>query len=275
MTALKMKVTIDEKPVSFSAIHSAELERTIAVASDLLQLIESDTELSHKVAPQLKSMHKLLEEKDASLEDLKNALVSLKLDTGTENMLALLLPETNWMSQKYNASNEKEIHYNLSQTTIEIEGLSAQQFGQFFAHQKASEDDNAIRGILIANPDHYVSTNTNPDGSGDQELIETMGMYEKPMRYILHTTTDKKDFPAPRLENYPIVLCVIGTDSQTGNYSGITAFHQFKPTEKGFIASLNLYFSDKFPAQLVEQHKMHLAIEFSNWIKAAYDEQNK
>ncbi|WP_054758885.1 hypothetical protein [Secundilactobacillus collinoides] len=71
MTALKMKVTIDEKPVSFSAIHSAELERTIAVASDLLQLIESDTELSHKVAPQLKSMHKLLEEKDASLEDLK------------------------------------------------------------------------------------------------------------------------------------------------------------------------------------------------------------
>lgn len=51
-------------------------------------------------------------------------------------MLALLLPETNWMSQKYNASNEKEIHYNLSQTTIEIEGLSAQQFGQFFLPTK-------------------------------------------------------------------------------------------------------------------------------------------
>lgn len=145
----------------------------------------------------------------------------------------------------------------------------------YFASQKAGKTEEDIRQILIANPDHYLSRNTKSDGSGDQMLIETMGFFEKPMCYVLHTTTDPEDFPAKRLAGYPNFLCVLGIDSKTGNYSGITAFHQFKPTEDGFIANLNLYFSAKYPLEMVRRHKLHLAIEFSNWLRAAYDRSHK
>lgn len=272
MSELDLKVTIDGDQVSKSEIQQVELSRYFESAAFLITRVESNKALAKQVSTELNAVKSLVNQPDSSLTDFKKAVVDLKLAIGTQQIKKIFTPETDYMSKKYNQSVEQEpVKYNLARTIIEVHGLSAKDFVAYFASQKAGKTEDDIRQILIANPDHYLSGNTKPDGSGDQMLIEAMGFFEKPMCYALHTTNDPHDFPDKQLNGYPNFLCVRGIDYQTGHYSGITAFHQFKPTEDGFIANLNLYFSAKYPLEMVRRHKLHLAIEFSNWLRAAYN----
>lgn len=272
MSDLDLKVTIDGDRISKSDIQQVELSRYFESASFLIALIENRPALANQVSVELATVKKLVANPNSSLSGLKKAVVDLKLAVGTQQMEKLLTLETDYMSNKYNQVVEKQpINYHFARTIIEAHGLSAKDFVAYFASQKAGKTVEDTRQILMGNPDHYVSTNTKTDGSGDQMLIETMGFFERPMCYALHTTNDPHDFPAKQLDGYPNFLCVRGIDYKTGNYSGITAFHQFKPIDNGFIANLNLYFSAKYPLEMVRRHKLHLAIEFSNWMQAAYN----
>ena len=47
------------------------------------------------------------------------------------------------------------------------------------------------------------------------------------------------------------------------------ALHQFQETETGFDALLAIYFPAAAPEDLIEGHRQHLAVEFTNWITAA------
>ena len=47
------------------------------------------------------------------------------------------------------------------------------------------------------------------------------------------------------------------------------ALHQFRETGAGFDALLVIYFPAAAPDDLVEGHRQHLAVEFTNWITAA------
>jgi hypothetical protein len=277
MSKLSMEIKIDGTSVSLEEIHQIELNRYFESAAFLIDHIEADHTLMNQVSTELSEAKKLVNNPNTGLDKFKNVIADLKMAIGNENMISLMKNDTDYMSHKYNSQKEQTpIKYNLARVEIHAKGLPAKAFAEYFAQQKTAQTKEEIRQIIVGHPDHYVSANTKSDGSGDQELLETMGFFEKPMFYILHTSQDPKDFPAPRLKDYPVFICVPGTDIATGNYCGITAFHQFKPVDDGMMASLNIYFSSKYPKQMVEWHKPHLAIEFSNWIQAAYDHtQNK
>ena len=48
------------------------------------------------------------------------------------------------------------------------------------------------------------------------------------------------------------------------------AFHQIKPTENGLILRSSVYFPKNTPQEMVDGHKIHLAIESMEMIRIAY-----
>ena len=47
------------------------------------------------------------------------------------------------------------------------------------------------------------------------------------------------------------------------------ALHQFRKTGSGFDALLVIYFPAAAPEDLIEGHRQHLVVEFTDWITAA------
>lgn len=268
MAKLKIDVSIDGKSLSQEDIQKLELERYRVAAKLLLTRLESNKDLKDSLNGQVNQVQELLNNPGSSLEDFKATMVKLKLAIGDENMRQLLKPDTDYMSTQYTSKVSNQTgNYNLSNTIVKVSGMTLEQFLGWFGGRKAANDREQM---LIANPEHYVVTTKEVNGSAGQELIETMGLFERPMHYYLHFTDDPNNYPAPRLEGYPKYMCVVGSDARTGKDAGIVAMHQFKPEDNGFTANLNIYFDKNYPIALAQGHTKHLAIEFSNWIKAAF-----
>lgn len=268
MAQLKINVSINGEELSQSSIQKLELDRYRVAAQLLLTRLKDNKELSANVSDHINQVQTLLNNPAASLADFKQPMVELKLAIGDENMRHLLKPDTDYMSTKYTSKvSHQANNYNLSNTIVKVSGMTLEQFLGWFGGRKAANDR---RQMLLANPEHYVVTTKEVNGSAGQELIETMGLFERPMHYYLHFTDDPHNYPAPRLAGYPKYMCVVGSDARTGKDAGIVAMHQFKPEDDGFTANLNIYFDKNYPVALANGHTKHLAIEFSNWIRAAY-----
>jgi hypothetical protein len=48
--------------------------------------------------------------------------------------------------------------------------------------------------------------------------------------------------------------------------------HQFRPRAGGFDANLCIYYPASVPEELLEQHRQHLVVEFTNWTRRCYEE---
>lgn len=268
MSELTINVKINDQEVSQDQVQQLELKRYYIAAKLLLDRLQENQSLSNQLSSQINKVQTLLKQKDATLKDFKAAMINLKLAIGDDNMRPLLKPDTDYMSTQYTdkVSHQKG-NYNLSNTVVTVKGMTLDQFLGWFGGRKAANDR---KQMLLANPEHYLVTTKQVNGSAGQELIETMGLFERPMHYYLHFTDDPNNYPAPRLAGYPKYMCVVGSDVRTGQDAGIVAMHQFKPEEDGFTANLNIYFDKNYPVALANGHTKHLAIEFSNWIRAAY-----
>ncbi|WP_109509766.1 hypothetical protein [Nocardioides speluncae] len=118
--------------------------------------------------------------------------------------------------------------------------------------------------MLAANPDHFLIA-TAPDGR--QEVIETTGGSPLPARFLIDYV-DVADLVTPVDPEFPLVLAGVARSRSGRAIGGVR--HQFRPTDDGFHARLAVEFPILTPPYLIQQHCLHLAVEFTNWIEAAF-----
>lgn len=156
-------------------------------------------------------------------------------------------------------------------TELDIKGISMDEFLGYFHKMFSEKDDKAL---MAGHPEHYAHMPSDEIESAekpDNVTIETVGGYKGPWKFYVKFYSNHADAvvtPDPSYERFMIGdYCNLD-----GGFAGVKVLHQFKNTPDGFHAQVGLYFPSNAPEDLVKGHQYHLAIEFKNWIEAAYKE---
>lgn len=146
---------------------------------------------------------------------------------------------------------------------IEVSGLSVQEFGG--ALQAALGGEKGV--IIRLEPDHFEYQPV--EGEDAQKCgMEVMGTYGGPNVVITVTDPALAARVTPS-EGFRSTGC--GTSLlRDGTCRQDIAFHQIKPTADGFIMRTSVYFPKNTPQEMVDGHKIHLAIETMEMVKMAY-----
>lgn len=138
-------------------------------------------------------------------------------------------------------------------------GVSADEFVGWFEGRSAANDEAAM---IAAHPERYIIVNE----GGRQEVWETGGGAPFTARFVIDFT-DKADATAQRIEGYMHFIAGKAVDEDGRKVGG--AMHQFRDDDGGMRGVLSIDCPLLTPGAVMSGHKVHLAIEFSNWIEAA------
>ncbi|KAA9239445.1 MULTISPECIES: hypothetical protein [Aerococcus] len=148
--------------------------------------------------------------------------------------------------------------------TLEVKGIRVEDFAPL-AKEFISKDSPAIRQInLAANPEHYV---LEPRGKLF-EVVETAGASPLPIQFFIDFSSDQ-GLVSQADPAYPLQMigqAYLATNMQVG---GIR--HQFRNTATGMEAKTLVEFPAACPSYIVNDHCLHLALEWKNWISAAQE----
>ncbi|MFD7072588.1 hypothetical protein ACFV9G_00140 [Nocardioides sp. NPDC059952] len=128
----------------------------------------------------------------------------------------------------------------------------------------ATDRPDYERSMMAANPDHFLITTTS---QGLQEVIETTGGSPLPSRFLIDYQ-DLASLRTPLDPTYTADASGVARSESGLPIGGVR--HQFRDTDSGFHAHLVVEFPRLLPSHLVQQHQWHLAVEFTNWIEAAF-----
>ncbi len=201
---------------------------------------------------------------DFELRHARRVLARLKALLGRQGLLDLLatdIDEGNALLREWAGLSGGR--FNSGTTVLAVRGLKAAQFVRWLA---SSFGDEPV--LLAAEPEHYVIAD-NPDST--VTVVENLGPYVASVRLPAFGTAPtwaaeaagellpEADYPFRRLADLTLA---------DGTVVG-RVMTQFGDTDEGFRAVLTCYFPVECPAELVEHHRQHLAVEFRNWIVAA------
>ncbi|KPC53504.1 hypothetical protein [Amantichitinum ursilacus] len=134
---------------------------------------------------------------------------------------------------------------------ITITGISFDEFARNMQAQTPFLQD-----YPSLHPDHFFIAKDN----GKLQGVETFGMYGGPSEMCL-TPVQDISLPIPRDESYPFAFGAVAT-LPDGTVSNAPAFMQFKPIDNGLKVKAGCCFPAAAPDEMVEGHKLHLALEF-------------
>lgn len=146
---------------------------------------------------------------------------------------------------------------------IEVEGLTIQEFSSALRSALSGE-----KGMVIKlEPDHFEYEPV--EGEEAQNCgMEVMGMYGGPNVVV---TVIKPELASRVIPSEGFQSTGCGTSQlMDGTCRQDIAFHQIKPTENGLILRTSVYFPKNTPQEMVDGHKIHLAIESMEMIRIAY-----
>lgn len=147
---------------------------------------------------------------------------------------------------------------------LTITGIPYQEFITF-----AENMAPFLLGYAKCHPDHFYLI---PDGE-KLRGVEIFGMYGGPTEFLL-TPDPSVSIPIGRDESYPFAFKGAAVLSDGANMNA-PAFLQFKPTENGLKIKAGCAFPGKAPKEMVEGHKLHLALEFLGFTQYVYDAREK
>lgn len=201
------------------------------------------------------------------LERAYEALAVLKTKLGIDGVEKLLKDDLDEMDAKLKSyADENDGELVVSQTTMFVKGLKAADFFKAFRTFTPQINWRAM-------PEHYLIH----DGEHGRHIIETVGCFDKPvdLRGRFYPTDDNApaQIKAIRDENYPI-LNYIACPLKGREDVAISAYHQFRDTEDGLEVRLAVFMPKGVPQEMVDGHKWHLAIEWRNWARMAFEQLN-
>lgn len=198
------------------------------------------------------------------LDFAKRSLALLKKRLG-DAAITDLLREDVAESDRYWKSKLAESggKFSVAQTDLSFKGLKAEQFLHWF-HEIVPDEPQ----MLAAHPEHYLVLPTD-DGKG-QRVLETLGSHVSYFVIPALAGQESSPFVTNRDESFPITMIGRG-QSADGTMQG-KVLHQFRNhvDSTGFDARLSIWFPAACEEDLFETHRRHLAVEFSNWVHAAY-----
>jgi len=174
---------------------------------------------------------------------------------GIRKLFAEQLQASERMWRDMNAASEG-LPLQTCVADITITGISFDEFSQNMATQRPF-----LEHYAALHPDHYYISK---DGEKLQG-IETFGMYGGPSEMCL-APVPSLSAPIERDETYPFAFGAVAT-LVDGTNSNAPAFMQFKPIENGLAVKAGCCFPAKAPKEMVEGHKLHLALEFLGFAK--------
>ena len=134
---------------------------------------------------------------------------------------------------------------------ITITGISFDEFAENMKTQAPF-----LENYPALHPDHFFVMKEGETIKG----IEIFGMYGGPSEMWLLPVPDLS-VPIERDETYPFAFGAVAT-LPDGTNSNAPAFIQFKPMENGLAIRAGCCFPARAPKEMVEGHKLHLALEF-------------
>jgi len=153
--------------------------------------------------------------------------------------------------------------YQESTAYVKVAGVTSEELNT--ATRETMQNGTAG---LKANPEHMCYTLAARLNSNEQVGVETMGMYGGPTEMIV---VFDPTLASPTQVRDGFHMMIGGTSKLTdGTMRRDIAVHQFKPCKDGFEVIMTVYFPKNTPKQLVDGHKIHLAIEVVEAVKAAY-----
>ncbi|WP_146173309.1 hypothetical protein [Sphingomonas faeni] len=141
---------------------------------------------------------------------------------------------------------------------IEITGISFEAFVEDMKTQTPFLAD-----YPALHPDHFFITKHGETLQG----VEIFGMYGGPSEMRLSPVPDLV-VPIERDETYPFAFGAVAT-LVDGTNANAPAFMQMKPIKSGLAVKAGCCFPAAAPKEMVEGHKLHLAIEFLGFATTA------
>jgi hypothetical protein len=199
---------------------------------------------------------------DYELFYARRALRRLKTRLGRQGLLDLLANDIEkgnaFIRQAAENSNGE---FRPATTVLAVTGLTA---GEFMSWLDAKTSDEAA--MLAAQPEHF-AMDGRPDGT--VLLVENFGPHVCSCTVAFGRDVEWAAGAAEFLpdDQYPVKK-ISTLELDDGTLIG-RVLSQFGDTDDGFSASMSIYFPAACPEELIEHHRRHLAVEFTNWITAA------
>ncbi|VDG20435.1 hypothetical protein [Lactobacillus plantarum subsp. plantarum] [Lactiplantibacillus mudanjiangensis] len=252
MTELKIEVTIDGTPVTQAELAKVQESRIKHVLNEMKTLgaaiAESHTEINWLSYSDAKQLLLTTKAKYADLAEMKALYQS-----------PLASSDRFWKDVAAKSNGTADLQEG--QVMMHVEGITMPQLQKVMGSELGSDF------AAIINPEHFYSVGNTVTG---QHIIETFGCFGEPTEMTLYP--EKGDFkPTTPDPSYPIQMggyvALASDDDDLGR--GWRAYHQIRPTATGFDAILAAYLPSATPTEIINGHKWHLAVEFSEMVKYA------
>ncbi|KAA0930206.1 hypothetical protein [Streptomyces apricus] len=189
-------------------------------------------------------------------EDAHDINVATTLAYGPEGIRKLFAEPLRTSDRLWKEWNAASAGLPLQQARAEIK-VTGVTLEEFRAH--VVDFDELQKLVVAANPDHFFFC---PQKPGVARAMETFGMYGTPTEVLV---ASDPDLPAPfdLDEGFQLFLAGHTELADDNTPIDIIAYHQCRPLPDGIHIKLCALFPAKAPKELVEGHRLHLAVEFA------------
>lgn len=205
------------------------------------------------------------ETKDLEAAFARRSMMLVRRLLGEDGLIDLLRSETAASTEYWRSvSAESNGEWKAARIVLSPRGLTSNQFINWFLPKNGGMEPEPEK--LAAHPEHWVVR----PGTGPKTMtvLETLG--EKPTLFSLVFDVARANFVKddPTFTSKMTARGFIEGDIQI-----MELYHQFKDHEdgQGFDVDLAIYFPTASGEDVVECHRQHLLVEFSNWLKQAYE----
>lgn len=259
MQNVKIKVTIDGDNYSEQQLQLIKFEREKHVLQEIIHL-------GGKVEYQGKKLTfddvNYLSYKQAADLNLK-----AKTEIGTEGIRKLYAGPLERSAQMW---RDIAVDFNeadempTASADIAVEGMTLEQFQKKLAFVLSGGDVS----VMSEHPEHFQFTMMDNENVQEKCGMETMGMYGGPTEVIVMMGDASLNEKVKADKEFPPAGC--GTSRLVdGTLRKDIAHHQLRSTENGFVVRTTVYFPKNTPIEMIEGHKLHLAMESYEMIKSA------
>lgn len=147
-------------------------------------------------------------------------------------------------------------------TVMNVEGLDLNTFQREFDRLQSENSPENLKANVGVSPDHYY---LGVNDKGALEVIENCGNNMMLSRFFI-TYGNEKGLNSPREALRYERQSTGHAQLVNGNTAGGVR-HQFHRTKNGFEAKLLVEFPATTPQTIIKNHQVHLALEFSNWVR--------
>lgn len=195
------------------------------------------------------------------IDDLRSTLTERKLElghSGIEKRIGRQLAITARVASA--AAVVSRGRRRIARTDLLSDTGSATAFAAWFTDRVETADEPRM---LVACPDHYMVRRS---PQGHNEVTETVGNAPMPLRLTIDYD-DLASLRTPQDPDFPSRVEGVASSTLGVRIGGVR--HQFRDEGTGFRARLAVEFPVLLPPPIAAAHQMHLACEFSNWIRAS------